>query len=151
MLLEVKVKKLRPAARLPQFGSIEAAGADLYACLEDYDCPAVEIQPHETKMIPLGFATQFNSGYAGLLYARSGTARKKGLAPANKVGVVDSDYRGEWMLPMHNHSDKVALIEDGERIGQVLFHEIENPAFIEVDELDNTERGTGGFGSTGTK
>jgi len=151
MLLEVKVKKIRPGAKVPSFESLEAAGADLYACLADSDCPAIEIKPHQTVKIPLGFQTEFAPGYAAMLYARGGTATKKGLAPANKVGVIDSDYRGEWIAAMHNHSDKTVLIEDGERIAQILFQEIEHPTFVEVDELSDTERGEGGFGSTGTK
>lgn len=151
MLLEVKIKRLRPSANVPVFGSITAAGADVYACLEDGDCPAIEIKPHETKMIPLGFASEFSPGYGAFLYARSGTAVKKSLAPANKVGVVDSDYRGEWKLPMHNHSEETVFIEDGERIGQVVFKEVERPVFIEVNNLSDTLRGEGGFGSTGTK
>jgi len=151
MLLEVKVKRLRPSAKIPSFGSTEAAGADLYACLQDIDCPAVEIGPHQTIKIPLGISTEFSPGYTAFLYARSGTAYKKSLAPANKVGVVDSDYRGEWILAMHNHSEEAVFIEDGERIGQVVFKEIERPAFTEVDDLSDTIRGEGGFGSTGIK
>lgn len=151
MLLEVKVKRLRPSAKIPMFGSAEAAGADLYACLQDIDCPAVEIKPHETKVIPLGFATQFAPGHVALLYARGGTATKKGAAPANKVGVIDSDYRGEWMAPMHNHTNETIIIEDGERIAQMVLQEVERPTFVEVNDLSDTERGEGRFGSTGIK
>ena len=148
MLLKVKVQKARPNAKLPTWGSTNAAGADLYACTEDL---VVEIAPHETVMIPLGIKTEFTPGYAAMLYARSGLASKKSLAPANKVGVVDADYRGEWMIALHNHSNKTQIIENGERIAQVVFHEVEHPEFEETDSLSDTDRGEGGFGSTGTK
>lgn len=149
MLLKVKVIKTRPNAKIPTWGSTYAAGADLYACIDSMI--PLEIKPQETVMIPLGIKTEFSNGYAAMLYARSGLASKKGLAPANKTGVVDSDYRGEWMIALHNHSHSVQYIEDGERIAQVVFHEIEHPEFEEVTELSETERGDGGFGSTGTK
>lgn len=152
MLLNVKVTKIRPNAQIPTWGSLNAAGADLYACTgEDLANNNIEIKPQETVLIPLGIKTEFTPGYSALIYARSGLASKKGLAPANKVGVIDADYRGEWMVALHNHSNETQYIEDGERIAQVVFHEIEHPVFEEVDELSETERGTGGFGSTGTK
>lgn len=148
MLLECKIKKVKPNAKIPTWAYQSAAGADLYACL---DHAVLEIPPHTTVPVPLGIATQFTPGYAALMYARSGMAIKRGVAPANKVGVIDADYRGEWIFPAHNNSDVPQFIEDGERIGQVLFHEIEHPEFVETDELDDTERGAGKFGSSGTK
>ena len=148
MLLEVKIQKAKPNAKLPTWGSVNAAGADLYACTDDL---VIEIPPHETVMIPLGIKSEFTPGYAAMLYARSGLASKKHLAPANKVGVIDADYRGEWMVALHNHSNQTQIIEKGERIAQVVFHEVEHPEFIEVESLSETDRGEGGFGSTGTK
>ena len=146
MLLEVKIQKAKPNAKLPTWGSVNAAGADLYACTDDL---IIEIPPHETVMIPLGIKSEFTPGYAAMLYARSGLASKKHLAPANKVGVIDADYRGEWMVALHNHSNQTQIIENGERIAQVVFHEVEHPEFIEVESLSETDRGEGGFGSTG--
>lgn len=151
MLLEVKVTKTKPNSKLPTWGSTHAAGADLYACLSDEQMPAVLIQPHETVMISVGIKTEFTPGYAALIHARSGLATKKGLTPANKVGVIDADYRGEWFVALHNHSNIPQTIEDGERIAQVLFQEVEHPEFIETEDLSETDRGEGGFGSTGTK
>ena len=148
MLSEVKVMKIRPDAKLPTYGSNDAAGADLYACL---DSDKIDITPNETVMIPLGIKTEFDNGYAALLYARSGLASKKGLAPANKVGVVDSDYRGEWMVALHNHSNITQSIENGERVAQVVFHKVERPMFDLCYSLEDTDRSEGGFGSTGTK
>lgn len=151
MLLKVKVIKTKPNAKMPTWGSINAAGADLYACLSDEQMPMIQIHPGETVMISVGIKTEFTPGFAALIHARSGLATKKGLAPANKVGVIDADYRGEWFVALHNHSNHIQIIEDGERIAQVLFQEVEHPEFIESDELSETERGDGGFGSTGTK
>lgn len=148
MLLQVKVTKTKPNSLLPTWGSIHAAGADLYACLDDLT--PVEIKPGETKMISVGIKTEFAPGYVALIYARSGLATKHGIAPANKVGVIDADYRGEWFVALHNHSNTSYMLQDGERIAQVLFQEVEHPEFIESDELSETERGEGGFGSTGT-
>lgn len=151
MLLTVKTTKTKPNAQLPTWGSFNAAGADLYACLSDEQMPAVVINPHETVMISVGIKTEFPAGYVALIHARSGLASKKGLAPANKVGVIDADYRGEWFVPLHNHSNVPQVIEDGERIAQVLFQEVEQPRFVETEGLSETERGEGGFGSTGIK
>ena len=148
MLLKCKIKKLKPNAQIPTYAYQAAAGADLYACL---DFPMLEIPPHTCVPVPLGFATEFTPGYAALMYARSGMAVKRGIAPANKVGVIDADYRGEWIFPAYNATNETQIIEDGERIGQVLFHEIEHPEFVEVEDLDDTHRGAGGFGSSGTK
>ena len=143
----VRIKKLDENAIIPTYGSEFAAGADLYACTEE----KVEINPHETKLIHTGVAMEIPVGYAGLIYARSGIATKRGLAPANKVGVVDSDYRGEIMVALHNHSDSVQTIESGERIAQLVIAPYITADFILSEELDDTDRGEGGFGSTGKK
>ena len=142
---KVAVKKLREGAILPTFGSNEAAGADLYACLE-HD---VTIAPGETVFVPTGLAMELPRGYAGLIYARSGLACKRGLAPANKVGVVDSDYRGEFIVALHNHGSQPRTISHGERIAQLVVTPVLIPEYIEVETLSDTQRGTGGFGSTG--
>ena len=141
----VHVKKLRENAVLPTYGSAEAAGADLYACLDE----AVVIEPGMTVFIPTGLAMELPKGYVGLIYARSGLACKRGLAPANKVGVIDSDYRGEFIVALHNHGDAAQTVASGERIAQLLVMPILAPAFDEVDSLDDTQRAAGGFGSTG--
>ena len=142
---KVAVKKLREGAILPTFGSAQAAGADLYACLEQN----VTIAPGETAFIPTGLAMELPWGYAGLIYARSGLACKRGLAPANKVGVVDSDYRGEFIVALHNHDSQPQTISSGERIAQLVVTPVLIPEYIEVETLSETDRGTGGFGSTG--
>lgn len=141
----ISVKKLREGAKLPTFGSAEAAGADLYACLEQ----EIIVLPGETVFIPTGLAMALPRGYAGLIYARSGLACKRGLAPANKVGVIDSDYRGEFMIALHNHGSIPQTIADGERIAQLIITPVLIPHYVEADELDATQRGEGGFGSTG--
>ena len=141
----MNIKKLNDNARLPTYGSEFAAGADLYACL-DAD---VTIAPAETLLIHTGLAMEIPTGLVGLIYARSGLASKKGLAPANKVGVIDSDYRGEIMVALHNHSTEPRTISDGERIAQIVFAPYYTAEFNLVDELGDTTRGTGGFGSTG--
>jgi dUTP pyrophosphatase len=141
----MNIKKLNENARIPTYGSEFAAGADLYACL-DAD---VTIAPAETLLIHTGLAMQIPEGLVGLIYARSGLASKKGLAPANKVGVIDSDYRGEIMVALHNHGTIPQTISDGERIAQIVFAPYYAAEFSIVDELDDTTRGTGGFGSTG--
>lgn len=145
---EVKIKKLIPSATIPAYGSEFAAGADLFACT---DGQKIEIAPHQTVFIHTGIALEVPVGYAGLIYARSGAACKRGLAPANKVGVVDSDYRGEVMVALHNHSEVTQSIEDGERIAQMIIAPYLTAKFIEVDSLEDTVRGEGGFGSTGKK
>lgn len=145
MNIPVRVKKLKENAILPSYGSEYAAGADLYACI---DAPVV-IQPHETVMIGTGLAMELPEGYAGLIYPRSGISAKRGLAPANKVGVVDPDYRGEFMVAMHNHSNSPASVEPGERIVQLVITPFLTADFEEADELSDTVRGAGGFGSTG--
>ena len=144
---KVNIKKLHKDAVIPTYGSKNAAGADLYACIDE----AVEILPGETKMIPTGLSMEIPIGYAGFIYARSGLASKRGLAPANKVGVVDSDYRGEFMVALHNHSNEKQSVEPKERIAQLVIAPHLTVMFNEVEELNDTERGSGGFGSTGTK
>lgn len=145
--LNVNIKKLNEKATIPTYGSKNAAGADLYSCL---DAP-VTIEPGDTFLVPTGLAMELPEGYAGLIYARSGLASKKGLAPANKVGVVDSDYRGQVMVALHNHSKISATIDHGERIAQLVITPYIMSIWNEVNELEDTERGEGGFGSTGTK
>ena len=142
---ELNIKKLKPNAIIPTYGSEFSAGADLYACLD----ATVSIKPGEAFLVKTGLAIELPTGYAGLIYARSGLATKKGLAPANKVGVIDSDYRGEIMVPLLNHSSEVQQIEPGERIAQLIITPYLKGIFNEVDELTETVRGTGGFGSTG--
>ncbi len=141
----VHVKKMNPNAILPTYGSAGAAGADLYACLEE----PVTIAPGETAWIPTGLALEVPEGCAGLVYARSSLGVKRGLAPANKVGVIDSDYRGELRVVLLNHSKEAQTIEHGERVAQFLITPVLQPAYEEVMELSDSARGTGGFGSTG--
>ena len=129
------------------YSSAAAAGADLRACLEE----DVIIRPGKTEMISTGLAMEVPEGYAGLIYARSGLASKRGLAPANKVGVIDSDYRGEIMVALHNHSEEAAVISHGERIAQLIITPYLTAEFTEKEVLEETERGFGGFGSTGIK
>lgn len=145
MMGTIHVKKLSPKAILPTYGSGEAAGADLYACLEE----SVTIQPGETVFIPTGIALEVPKGCAGLVYARSSLGTKRGLAPANKVGVVDSDYRGEIKVVLLNHGKQTQTIAHGDRVAQFLITPVLTPAYEEVAELSDTSRGTGGFGSTG--
>ncbi len=141
----IHVKKLSPNAILPTYGSAEAAGADLYACLDE----PIVIEPGETAWIPTGLALEVPRGCAGLVYARSSLGVKRGLAPANKVGVIDSDYRGEVRVVLLNHGKVSQTIEHGERIAQFLITPVLTPAYKEVEQLSDTQRGVGGFGSTG--
>ena len=141
----IRVKKLNENAILPTYGSLEAAGADLYACLDE----PVIVAPGETVWIPTGLAMEVPKGCAGLVYARSGLACKKGLAPANKVGVVDSDYRGPVTVVLHNHGAVAQTISHGERIAQMVITPVLTPAYEVADDLSDTGRGQGGFGSTG--
>ena len=143
----VRVKKLDPNAILPTYGSECAAGADLYAC----NTEEITIKSGETVLVHTGIALEIPEGFAGLIYARSGIATKRGLAPANKVGVIDSDYRGEIMVALHNHSGIDQTIAVGERIAQLVITPYITAAFEESAELDDTVRGSGGFGSTGVK
>ncbi len=145
--MEIKIKKLDQAATLPTYGSAYAAGADLYA-LPDTD---VTVQPGQTVLIHTGIALELPVGYAGLIYARSGLASKKGLAPANKVGVIDCDYRGEVMVALHNHGRVPQTVTGAERIAQLVITPYITATFCETDELSDTARGEGGFGSTGSK
>lgn len=145
--MEVGIKKLNENAVVPVYGSEFAAGADLYACTEG----DVVIAPHSTAVIPTGIALELPIGYAGLIYARSGLATKKGLAPANKVGVVDCDYRGEVKVALHNHTDVAQTVGAGERVAQLVITPYITATFVEKESLSDTVRGAGGFGSTGTK
>ncbi len=147
-MVKVNFKRLDKNAHAPTYGSQFAAGADLYALTNG---ETVSFSPGETKMIHTGIAVEIPVGYAGLIYARSGIATKRGLAPANKVGVIDSDYRGELMVSLHNHSDKIQEITDGERIAQLVITPFLAAEFCETEELSDTARGEGGFGSTGKK
>lgn len=144
-MMEISVKKLHSNAILPTYGSAEAAGADLYACLEE----PVTVQPGEIAWIPTGIALEVPRGCAGLVYARSSMGVKRGLAPANKVGVIDSDYRGEIRVVLLNHSKSPQIVEPGERVAQFLITPVLTPVYAEVDALSDTDRGNGGFGSTG--
>ena len=141
----IRVKILRAGAKLPSYGTEEAAGADLYACLER----SVVIAPGETAFIPTGIALEVPKHCAGLVYARSGLACKRGLAPANKVGVIDSDYRGEICVVLHNHGKEIQTIDHGDRIAQLVITPVLQPAYAMAEELQETERSGGGFGSTG--
>lgn len=141
----VRVKILREGAKLPTYGSEQAAGADLYACLE---VPVV-INPGETAFISTGISLEVPLGCAGLIYARSGMACKRGLAPANKVGVVDSDYRGEIIVALHNHGKMAQTVENGERVAQFVITPVLTPAYVVAETLSDTARNQGGFGSTG--
>lgn len=143
----MKIKKVRENAVIPKYATNYAAGADLYACIEE----EVVLKPGETKLIPTGLAMEIPEGYGGFIYARSGLASKRGLAPANKVGVVDSDYRGEVMVALYNQSSEEQIIGVKERIAQLIVAPYLKVDFEEVDELEETSRGANAFGSTGTK
>lgn len=141
----IKVKKLNDNAILPSYGSASAAGADLYACLER----DVTILPGDTAWISTGIMLEIPEGYAGLIYARSSLGTKRGLAPANKVGVIDSDYRGEVCVVLLNHGKEAQTVQCGERIAQLVITPVLTLPYEETEELSSTDRGTGGFGSTG--
>ena len=143
--MKIKTKILNNNAKLPTYGSDFSAGADLYSSCDT----EITINPGQTEFIGTGIAIEIPEGYVGLIYARSGLACKKGLAPANKVGVIDSDYRGEIKVALHNHSNSSCNIEKGERIAQIVITPYLKCIFEESAELSNTERGHGGFGSTG--
>ncbi len=145
--MEIQVKKLRSGARLPTRGSAAAAGYDLYACLEE----SVVIPPHATVPVGTGLSMAFPEGWFAAIFARSGLASKKGLRPANCVGVCDADYRGEYIVALHNDGEEPRTVEPGERIAQMVLLPCQDLAFRETEELPATERGAGGFGSTGTK
>ena len=142
---EVKVKKLKESAKLPVYGTEFSAGADLCACIDE----PVTLAPGETKLISIGICMEIPVGYAGLVFARSGLASKRGLAPANKVGVIDCDYRGEFFVPLHNHGTVPQTVEPGERIAQMILTPYLTASFVEAESLSDTQRGEGGFGSTG--
>ena len=143
--MKLKIKKLNENAIIPTYGTEYSAGADLYALLDS----AVEIAPHETTFIHTGISVEIPEGYCGLIFARSSMGAKRGLAPANKVGVIDADYRGEIMVALHNHSEKTATVEPGERVAQLAIVPFLKAEFEESDDLTDTTRGSGGFGSTG--
>lgn len=147
MTTKIHFKKLDQKAQMPQYGTEFAAGADLYACMEK----PLTIASGETEFVHTGLAVEIPAGLVGLVYARSGLACKKGLAPANKVGVIDSDYRGEIMVALHNHSAEDITIDTGERVAQMVIAPYVFAQYEEVQELEETVRGDGGFGSTGTK
>lgn len=143
---EIEVKKLSETAKIPTRGSSEAAGYDLYANIEK----SITVHPHTTEKVGTGLALSLPTGTFGAIFARSGLATKQGLRPANCVGVCDSDYRGEYIVAIHNDSDVQKVIEPGERIAQLILMPYCPMEFVEVKELDSTERGDGGFGSTGS-
>lgn len=142
---QIKLKKIRKNAIVPIYGTEFAAGCDLHAALDE----EVKILPKETKLIPTGLIMEIPKGLGGFIYARSGLSTKQGLAPANKVGVVDSDYRGEIMVALYNQSEQERIVKSGDRIAQMVFAPYFKARFKEVEELDATSRGAGGFGSTG--
>ena len=142
----IKIKKLDKEAIIPKYGTDAAAGFDLYSLSNE----EILLEPHETVMIKTGLALEIPEGYAGFIFARSGLASKKGLAPANKVGVVDSDYRGEVMVALHNHTNINQTINAHERIAQMVIMPYIKASFIESEDLEESVRGEGGFGSTGT-
>ena len=145
--MDIKIKKMNELAKTPTRGSEYAAGYDLYAA-SGY---CIFIEPHETVMVGTGIAMEIPKGYFGAIFARSGLASKRGLRPANCVGVVDCDYRNEVMVALHNDTDEVVGIEPQERIAQLVLLPYVDLEFFDTDDLSDTERGLGGFGSTGTK
>ena len=144
--MKLNIKKLNENAIIPTYGTEFSAGADLYNLGQP-----ITIDPHKTVLVHTGIAVEIPKGYCGLIFARSGLATKRGLAPANKVGVIDADYRGEIMVALHNHSDEPALVAANERVAQLAIVPFLKAEFEVVDELSSTVRGEGGFGSTGTK
>jgi dUTP pyrophosphatase len=143
--MEIKIKKLTETATIPTCGTAESAGYDLYGDNDD----VIQIAPHSTIKIPTGIAMAIPSGYFGAVYARSGLATKKGLRPSNCVGILDADYRGNVIVALHNDTDELMEVNPHERIAQLIIQKFEPIVFNEVEELDDTERGVGGFGSTG--
>lgn len=146
--MQINIKKIRSTSTIPTRGSEEAAGYDMYADLKDKK--SVIIAPHTSYMVNLGIAMEIPSGYFGALYPRSGLSAKKGLRPANCVGVIDSDYRGEIMVALHNDTDTAEEIHHGDRVAQLIIQRHATAEFVQVDELSDTKRGAGGYGSTGT-
>jgi dUTP pyrophosphatase len=143
--MKIQIKKLKENAQLPTRGSAYAAGYDLYACLDE----AITIASGETVKVGTGLSIAVPEGYFGAIFARSGLAAKEGLRPANCVGVADSDYRGEYIVALHNDSDVTRTVTPNERIAQLVIMPFLSVTFEEAQELDETERGAGGFGSTG--
>ena len=145
MLISMRIKKLDPRAVLPAYATDGSAGADLYLLADG----PLTVEPHRTVLGHTGIALEIPAGYVGLIFARSGLSTRRDVAPANKVGVIDSDYRGEIMVPLHNHGEIPQTLLPGERIAQISFVEYGRAVFEETDCLDGSERGEGGFGSTG--
>lgn len=145
-MFDIKIKRLKENAIIPTRSSKEAAGYDLYACL---DCDKIEIKPQSNVKIGTGFALEIPAGYFAGIFARSGIATKQSLRPANCVGVIDSDYRGEYFIPLFNDSNEIRYINNNERIAQLVILPYPEISFKEVDELNSSERGENGFGSTG--
>ena len=145
--MEVRIKLLDKRATPPKYGTDYSAGADLYSLQGE----ALTVAPGATVLVHTGIAMEIPEGYAGLIFARSGLASKRGLAPANKVGVIDADYRGECMVALHNHSDEPVTVEGGERVAQLCIVPFLKADYEFSDNLSDTVRGAGGFGSTGTK
>ena len=143
--MQIHYKKLNPGATAPTRGSASAAGYDLYACLDE----EIQILPHQTVMVGTGLAIAVPDGYFGGVFARSGLSTKQGLRPANCVGVCDSDYRGEYVVALHNDSEETRVVKPGDRIAQLVILPYLAAEFTEVENLNETERGVGGFGSTG--
>ena len=143
---DIRFQKLHPNAITPTYGTESAAGADLYLLADN----EITILPGETVLIHTGIALEIPEGYAGLVFARSGLATKRDLAPANKVGLIDSDYRGEIMIPLYNHGKKPQTLTSGERVAQIVFTPYLGAHFVETETLSDTARGNSGFGSTGT-
>jgi dUTP pyrophosphatase len=144
----INIKKTDENAKIPTYGSVYAAGADLYAVIHNEE-NKVEILPGETAFVDTGIAMEIPEGYVGLIYARSGLACKQGLAPANKVGVIDSDYRGNIMVALYNQSNEVRTVSEGDRIAQIIIQPVEQFGFNVKENLSDTVRGNGGFGSSG--
>lgn len=157
-MVNVKIKKLTETAKIPTKAHAEDAAFDLYADIPDNTFTAwetnetkqgIKIMPHTTVKIPVGIATEIPAGYWGAVFARSGLATKQGLRPANCVPVIDAGYRGEWMVPIHNDSSEVQIIEHGERIAQMMILPVINTVLEEVNSLENSSRGAEGFGDSG--
>lgn len=144
----INIKKTDENAKIPTYGSEFAAGADLYAVIHNEE-NRVEILPGETAFIDTGIVMEIPNGYVGLVYARSGLSCKQGLAPANKVGVIDSDYRGNIMVALYNQSNEIRTVSEGDRIAQIIIQPVEQFGFKVTENLSNTVRGNGGFGSSG--
>jgi len=144
----INIKKTDENAKIPTYGSVYAAGADLYAVIHNEE-NKVEILPGETAFIDTGIVMEIPNGYVGLVYARSGLSCKQGLAPANKVGVIDSDYRGNIMVALYNQSNETRIVSEGDRIAQIIIQPVEQFGFKVKENLSDTIRGNGGFGSSG--